>query len=350
MEEKNKQEKIDLLTIFRKIVRRKRLFYKVLPITFIAASVFILGFPRDYTTDIKLAPELSSSPGSMGGTLSSLASSFGFDISDLQTTDAITPLLYPNLMEDNKFICSLFNIQVVSADKKINTTYHDYLKKKQKPIFWLVPIDWIKNLFVSNNAAGESQTNPYQLNRTENDIANAVRGNISIKVDKKTAIITIETKAQDPLICQTIADSVKEHLQDFIIDYRTNKARIDYEYYKKLTAEAKSDYEKARQKYASLSDASTHVTLKSVELKMEDMENDLQLRFNTYTTLNTQLQAAKARVQERTPAFTVIKGAEVPIKPSSPKRMFFVAACLLIAFVVTSIYILAKDARQPRTN
>ena len=350
MEEKNKQEKIDLLTIFRKIVRRKRLFYKVLPITFIAASVFILGFPRDYTTDIKLAPELSSSPGSMGGTLSSLASSFGFDISDLQTTDAITPLLYPNLMEDNKFICSLFNIQVVSADKKINTTYHDYLQKKQKPILWLIPINWIKNLFVRNNAVGKTLTNPYQLNIDENEIAKAVRGSISIKVDKKTAIITIETKAQDPLICQTIADSVKEHLQDFIIDYRTNKARIDYEYYKKLTAEAKSDYEKARQKYASLSDASTHVTLKSVELKMEDMENDLQLRFNTYTTLNTQLQAAKARVQERTPAFTVIKGAEVPIKPSSPKRMFFVAACLLIAFVVTSIYILAKDARQPRTN
>ena len=346
MEEKKELEKIDLLVIYNKIKARRKLFYKVLPCSFIAAIVFILGFPRYYTTDIKLAPELNNSLNNMGGTLSSLASSFGFDLSDMQTTDAITPLLYPNLMEDNKFICELFNIKVVSADKEINTTYHNYLQKEQKPIIWLLPIDWGKNLF-KNKAAGDGTTiQPYHLDKAEDEIAEAVRSDISIKVDKKTAIITIEAKAQDPLICQTIADSVKSHLQDFIINYRTNKARIDYEYYKDLVTEAKSDYEKARQKYASLLDANTNISLKSVELKMEDMENDLQLRFNAYSTLNTQLQAAKARVQERTPAFTIIKGAEVPVKPSGPKRMIFCIVCVILAFAITSIYILAKDARQ----
>lgn len=351
MEEKIKEmEKIDLMIIFKILLKRKKLYYKVLPLTFIFAVIFILGFPRTYTTDIKLAPELNNNSLSNMGGISSIASSFGIDLNDLQTSDAITPLLYPNLMEDNKFICNIFNIPIESKDGEIKTNYHDYLQKHQRPILWKRPWEWIKSLFAKKSHENMHDFDPYQLDRVNHDIANAIRGNISIKVDKKTAIITIATTAQDPLICKTIADSVKEHLQDFITGYRTNKARIDYEYYKKLTEEAKEDYEKVRQKYASLSDASTHVTLKSVELKMEDMENDLQLRFNTYTMLNTQLQTAKARVQERTPAFTVIKGAEVPIKPSSPKRMFFVAACLLIAFVVTSIYILAKDARQPRTN
>jgi uncharacterized protein involved in exopolysaccharide biosynthesis len=73
------------------------------------------------------------------------------------------------------------------------------------------------------------------------------------------------------------------------------------------------------------------------------MENDLQLRFNAYTTLNTQMQASKAKVQERTPAFTVIKGASVPIKPSEPKRMIFVAFILLLTFAGTSLYILRKQ-------
>lgn len=344
MEGKN-EDKIDLLSIVNKIIGKKRLFLKVIPITFVISSIFILGFPRDYTTDIKLAPELNSSTSSMGGALSSIASSFGFDISDMQTSDAITPLLYPNLMEDNKFICSLFNIQVVSVDKKINTTYHNYLLKEQKPVIWLLPIDWIKKIFQKEKDK-EKNLDPYHLNKLDDDIAKAIRNNISIKIDKKTAIITIETKAQDPLICQTIADSAREHLQAFITEYRTNKARVDYEYYKNLTAEAKAEYEKVRQKYASMSDASTKIVLRSLELKMEDMENDLQLRFNTYSTLNTQLQAAKARVQERTPAFTIIKGAEVPIKPTGPKRMIFVLACLFVAFVATSIYILAKDVKE----
>lgn len=346
MEEKKYADKIDLLAIINKIIGRKKLFLKILPITFVISYIFILGFPREYSTDIKMAPELSSPMNGMNGTLSSIASSFGFDLNDIQTSDAITPLLYPNLMEDNKFIVNLFNVRVVSADKKTNTTYHDYLQKEQKGVIWMLPYEWIKKIFQNKVTERKGKLDPYHLTKADDDIANAVRGGISIKIDKKTAIITIDAKAQDPLICKTIADSARKHLQDFITEYRTNKARIDYEYYKKLTEEAKNDYEKARQKYASLSDASTNITLKSVELKMEDMENDLQLRYNTYSTLNAQLQAAHARVQERTPAFTVIKGAEVPIRPTGPKRMIFVIACLFMAFVGTSIYILIKDAQN----
>lgn len=345
MEEKIITDKIDLLVIFRKIISKRQLFYKVLPITFVVSIIFILGYPRYYTTDIKLAPELNSSLNNMGS-LNSIASSLGFDLNDMQTSDAITPLLYPNLMEDNKFICSLFDIQVKSVDGEINMSYHDYLQKKQKPIIWKVPIGWIKKLF-EKKGNGQSVIDPYHLDKTEDDIAKTIKGSISIKVDKKTAIISIDTKAQDPNICKIIADSVKEKLQNFITDYRTNKARIDYEYYKVLTTEAKQDYEKARQKYANMADSNTRIALKSVEMKMEDMENDLQLKFNTYTTLNTQLQAAKAKVQERTPAFTVIKGAEVPLKPTSPKRMIFTILCTLLAFVITSVYILVKDSNKP---
>lgn len=344
MEGKKETEKIDLLAIFKEIMTGKKLFYKVLPITFIASIIIILGYPRYYSTDIKLAPELNNSSSNMG-TLSSIASSFGFDLNDMQTSDAITPLLYPNLMEDNKFICGLFDIKVKSIDGKINTTYHDYLQKQQKPVFWLIPIGWIKKLFANNDAKSEGVINPYFLNRTEHSIADNIRNNVSIKIDKKTAIITISAEAQDPMICKTIADSIRDRLQEFIIDYRTSKARNDYEYYKQLAENAKHDYERSRKIYASFSDASTNIALKSIELKMEDMENDLQLKYNTYTTLNTQLQSAKAKVQERTPAFTVIKGAEVPVKPSGPKRMIFVISCVLISFAVTSIYILSKGSK-----
>jgi uncharacterized protein involved in exopolysaccharide biosynthesis len=59
----------------------------------------------------------------------------------------------------------------------------------------------------------------------------------------------------------------------------------------------------------------------------------------------TQLEAAKAKVLERTPVFTVIKGADVPIKPAGPKRMLFVAGMLLLTFIGTSAYILL-DKRQ----
>ena len=165
-----------------------------------------------------------------------------------------------------------------------------------------------------------------------------IRKNISINVDKKTAVISITVEAQDALICKTVADSVKERLQVFITNYRTNKSRIDELYYKKLVDEAKEDYEKARRIYAGYADSNMDIMLESIRAKQNDLENDMQLKYNTYTTLMTQYQTAKAKVQERTPAFTIVKGASMPIKPSGPKRLIFVLGMVVVVFVFLCIY------------
>jgi capsule polysaccharide export protein KpsE/RkpR len=280
-----------------------------------------------------------------GGTIGSIAASFGFDLSDMQTSDAITPLLYPDLMDDNGFVTSMFNILVRDAEGEIETTYYDYLKNHQKDAWFKYPLHWIKELLPKDADSNEENVafDPYDLSRADNDIAEAIRGNIKISIDKKTGVITIVTKAQDKLICKTLADSVMSQLQEFIIDYRTNKARNDYEYYKKLVADAKSDYETVRRKYGATSDANMEVTMKSMELLLTDLENDMQLKFNTYTTMCTQLEAAKAKVQDRTPAFTIIEGAAVPVKPAGPKRMIFVIGMMFLTFIGTAFYITKKD-------
>lgn len=346
MEENNikkNPEVIDLRVVFKKIWDNKKLFYKVLPIVFILSCIYIFSLPRYYTSEVRLAPEMESS--GTGGVLGSLASSFGFDLSDMQTSDAITPLLYPDLMEDNGFVSSLMNIKVTSQDEEISATYHDYLKSFQKKAWWSYPLAWLKSLLPKKEDKGGSKNgyDPYNISLNEDGIFGKARDNITIGIDKKTGVITINAKAQDALICKTLADSIKDRLQVFITEYRTNKARTDYNYYKELTENAKREYEKARQQYGSLSDANSKTALRSVELKIEDMENDMQLKFNAYTTMNTQLQAAKAKVQERTPAFTVIKGASVPVKPAGPKRMIFVAAMLFLSILGTAFYIVKDD-------
>lgn len=340
--QKQQPEVIDLRIVLKKIWNNRRLFYKVWLIVFVVSSIYIVSKPRYYTSDVRLAPEMESS--GTGGALSSLASSFGFDLGNMQTSDAITPFLYPDLMEDNGFIASLLGIKVTSQDGEISTNYHDYMKSCQKKAWWGYPIDWLKDLLpkAADMGGSKGSYDPYNLTKKEDGIYEKIRNAITLDLDKKTGVISIQVEAQDPLICKMLADSVKEKLQIFITEYRTNKARIDYEYYKKLSEEAKHEYEKARQIYGSLSDANTKIALRSVELKMADLENDMQLKFNAYTTLNAQLEAAKAKVQERTPAFTVLKGASVPIKPAGPKRMIFVAAMLFLATFFTIGYLL-KD-------
>ncbi len=334
---------IDFRAVFREIKKRKSLFFKVLSITFVLSILYILCIPRYYSTDTKMAPEVESSMA--GGTLGSIASSFGFDLSDMETSDAITPMLYPDLMEDNGFVTGLFPIKVKTQDGSVNTTYYEYLKKHQKEPWWSRMIYSVISLLPKkeeSGTGGKGKADPYILSKADDDVAGAIRNNIKLNTDKKTGVITITVKAQDRLVCKTVADSVRGHLQQFISEYRTNKARTDLEYYKKLVAEAKHDYQKARQIYGSYSDENTDLVLESYKAKREDLENEMQLKFNAYSALNTQMQAAKAKVQERTPVFTLIKGAAMPIRPAGPKRMFFVIEMLILAFIGTSLYVM-KD-------
>lgn len=346
-ETKKRPEVIDLRVVAQKIWKQKKLFCWTLPIAFVLSCVYILSIPRTYTSETTLAPEMENAMG--GGTLGSIAASFGFDLSEMQTSDAISPLLYPDLMEDNKFVTNLFNIQVATKNGDIKDSYYNYLKKHQKKAWWMYPIGWIKKMFSEddNGQGAKEKLDPYHLSKKDDNIAEIIRDNIKLSIDKRTGVISINVTSQDPLICKTVADSLTTRLQDFITDYRTSKARVDVEYYKKLTSEAKAEYEKARQRYGSYADANMDIVLESYRAKRDDLENDMQLKFNAYSTMNAQLQTAMAKVQERTPAFTIIKGAAVPIKPAGPKRMIFVAGMLFLAFIGTIVYILKEDLLSP---
>ena len=337
---------IDFRVIFKKLQEKRRVFFMTLPTAFIISSILIVCVPRYYSTETKMAPEIEN-PLS-GGALGSIASSFGINLAETKTSDAITPLLYPDLMEDNGFVTSLFNIHVTSIDGKISTSYYDYLVTCQKVPWWTSCMQGLGSLFKKENTNKRPQTpfDPYRLSATDNDVLESIKGNISIHVNSKNGVITVSATAQDPLICKTLADSVRQKLQAHITTYRTNKARTDWEYYKKLTEEAKIKYEKARQQYGRYSDANTDIVLESFRAKQNDLENDMQLKYNTYTALNTQLQSAKAKVQERTPAFTLLKGASVPVRPAGPKRMMFVLSMVFLTFVMTSLWVLRKDMSQ----
>ncbi len=334
----NNKNVVDLCLLLRKIWTKRIRYIGVLSITFILSCLHIIGYPRYYETDTKLAPEIESP--SKGGALGSIASSLGIDLSEIQSTDAITPLLYPSLLEDNKFVSNLFSVPVKTADGSIATSYYDYLANQQKQTWW----EDILSLFKRKEKVSSQKVfNPYNLTKEQSDIIDQIQHDVKLSVDSKNGVITITTQAQDPLICKTLADSVRNKLQTFITEYRTTKARNDMEYYKKLVQEAKQAYEKSRKLYTSYSDANTDLILESFRAKREDLENDMQLKFNTYTSVATQFQSAKAKVQEKTPAFTILKGATVPIKPAGPKRMLFVLTMLLVVFAIQSAWLLRKE-------
>lgn len=335
----NQNEQINISAVLHRIVEKKWKYAIILAITFVLSCCYIFPVPRYYRSSIALAPEFGDMS-NMGGGLSDIASSMGFNINGSTMSDAITPEFYPQLMKSNNYIVRLIDCPVKTADGAVNTNYYTYLQKYQKSSPLDIPIAAVKKLFAKKpQSAGKNhKLNPFKLTKEEDEIFNAIRSKISCSVDKRTNLITITVEDQDPLIAATMTNQASEQLKDFISNYRTSKTRKDLAYYQNLADKAKREYEKARQLYGSYSDANTDVMLESYKLKMSDLENDMQLKFNNYTAMNTQLQAAKAKVLEKTPVFTTVSAASVPLLPAGPKRMLFVAAMLFIAFLVSTIF------------
>lgn len=344
------KKRIDYTALWKALYAQRKLFLKTLPITFVVACLIILPQPRYYTSTVMLAPEGGNEIN--GGSLSSLASSFGFNLGGA-SNDAIYPMLYPDLFESPEFIVDILRIKVPTENldgHPIRVDYYTYLKNHQRKNWLTYPFvyayRYIKQMLSSDDelsACEDAESlNPFRLSKKDYEFLELIPKLISCSVDKKTDVATISVTDQSAEVCALMADSVRERLQLFIINYRTAKARKDLAYYQNLADSAQREYERSVKKYANYCDTHQNATLQSYISERDKLENAMALKYEAYSSMLTQVTMAKAKVQERTPAFTTLKTPTVPAKPAGPKRMIFVAAMLLLAAIGTTIYILRK--------
>ena len=349
MEENNipqEESSIDFMKIFQDIKKYKRLYYKVLAVSAVLAVIYTLSLPNYYQVTVKLSPEMSSKRST--NSLASMASMFGVNLSSgAGGSEALFPTLYPDLINSVTFHTTLFPIKIHRDKEDKVMTYYDYLLNEQKAPWWSEAIGAttkaVFSLFKSSDTKPQTTVDPFRLTKKQAAIVKSMEKRIVCDVDKKTMVITIDVTDQDALICATMADSVKHRLQNFITDYRTSKARVDLEYNKKLSVEAKARYEQARNRYTAYSDSHRGVTSQSGQTKEADLQNEMNLQQQIYQQVVAQLQQAEMRVQQETPAFTTLQSATVPVRKTGPKRAQMCLIFLFLAFLGTTGWILYKE-------
>ena len=266
--------------------------------------------------------------------------------------DALSPELYPDIVSSTPFLIELFDVKVKDQKDKIDTTLYAYLDEYQRGPWWgaitsapFKALGWVISLFKDKEEEGVAvKTDPFRLTKDEAAIATALSKRISVSVDKKTGVTTLSVTMQDPLISASLTDTVMRCLQNYITDYRTNKARHDLAFTEKLYKEAKDNYTVAQSKYASFVDANQNIILLSYRAEQERLQNEMNLAYNVYTQVAQQLQMAKAKVQEITPVYTVVQPASVPLRPAKPNKVMILIGFIFLAGVGSVGWILfVKD-------
>ncbi len=336
-----------LISLWKLLWSERRLFIKYIVIAVVVGLIYVFSVPKTYMTSVMLAPESSNS--GLSGSMSSLASLAGVNLSGM-SEDALVVDLYPSIVSSKDFLLPLLDVRVVSKESEIDTTYSGYLQYFQKSAWWGYPFKWLglglKMLRPSDEAPKAKKeadaTAVKRLTEEENALCQALQGLISCSVESITGVLTVTVADQDATISATMADTVVNRLNRFILDYRTRKARTDYEYVSALCETARKDYLRAQGEYAAFTASHTNIYAPDVKAREEYLQNESQLAYMTYSQLKAQQETSRARVLESTPVYTIVESAYVPQRAASPKKLLTLLAFIFLGGVAASCKLFYK--------
>lgn len=340
---------IDLMEYVRKLWAARKLLLKVAGVAFLLALVIHASLPTKYTAKVMLASE-----GTKGGasSLSGMAAMLGFgNFGGGTDASALNFSMASDIVASTPFILELFDTPVQTIDGKMDTTLVAYLETESQP-WWntlralpSMAIGGIKSLFASKEeVVGKEVIDPFRLTPSQMGRIGAIKSIIKAEIDKKSSMTTISVTLQDPLIAATMVDTVVVKLQEYITAYQVSKAQEDCEYWEQLYKERQNDYYTAQKNYAEYMDANKNVILQRVRTEEERLQNEMNLAYQVYSNVATQLQMARAKVQETKPSFTVFEPASVPLYPSGISAKILILGLVFLAVMAASAWVLfGKD-------
>ncbi len=340
----DKEAEIDLMDILRKIIGIRKTIYKAASIGLIIGVIIAICIPKQYTAEVTLSPEMSSNKGTG---LSGLAASFwGSDVAMGDGTDALNASLSADIVSSTPFLLELSTMEI-PASKGVNMTLNTYLDEEYVP-WWSyvigfpsIIIDGAKSLFIEEDElvySNRTNKGVIELSQKESKKIEVLKNTITAIVDKKTSMTTVAVTLQNPKVAAVLADSVVKKLQEYIIDYRTTKAKEDCIYLEKLFKERQQEYYAAQKEYANYIDSHDNIILQSVRAEQERLQNDMSLAYQVYSQVANQLQVARAKVQEEKPVFAVVEPAVVPLKPSGISKKVYVLVFIFLSVCIVMFW------------
>ncbi len=346
------EQEIDIMELLAKLWKSRRLIIRWCLIGAVIGLVAGFSIPKTYRVSATLAPEMQQR---VGSGVSSIASMMGVSLDN--SMDAIDYEMYPDVIASTPFLFELLNLNVKTKDGQIDTTLQNYILKHQKSPWWshvigapFKALGWAMDLISSEDEdeADSSELQIYNLPKDERMAIKYLSKKISVVVDKKTGKTKMSLEMQDPLVAATVLNAVLDNLKAYMSEYRTSKSRQDVENLSLICEERKADYYAAQKAYAQYTDANKNIVQNSTKAEGQRLQQEMNLAYQVYSQVATQLEGARIKVQQAKPVFAVLDPVTVPLKKSAPSKakllliFTFLGGCCAAAWVLFGKDMFAK--------
>lgn len=343
---------IDLGALFKKIISNWRTLLVWGAAAFLIGVIISFSIPKKYKVGVMLAPESTSSSGTMTSSLSSLAAMAGVNVRNSSSRDAFNPMMYPDIISSPSFLVGLFEIPVDVIDKEtkepIETTLYDYILNYTKSPWWSkvlgLPgkaVSSFIGLFKPEEEESKdiSEIDPTHMTKEQYGVAKALSKMVDMTVDQKELSVSYSVMTQDPEVSYRLAQGVLDRLREFVTEYRTEKSRKNLEYMESLFADAKESYFKAQREYARYVDANQGIVLQRVIVERQRLLNEMNLQYELYNSCAQQLQLAKAKLAEDTPVYAVLQTPSRPVRAAKPSKTVIVFAFVFLGLSACLVWL-----------
>lgn len=340
---------IDLVELVKVVWSKRKMILRNTAIGTVIGLVVAFSIPKEYKTTVKMAPENSGQSGGAGN-MGALAAMAGINIGGAGV-DGLTPSLYPDIVASTPFLMEFKDMKVTTIKDKDTYTLYEYLTEHQKSPWWsylmALPGKAIGGVFSLFSDKNEDETvekwNVFYLKPQQQGFIGSLSSKINVSEDKKSGVIMTTVQMQDPQISAELADSVVVKLQDYMINYKTEKSRKDLAYVEKLYKDAQKRYFNIQKQHAQYEDANKNVVSASYAIEKARLQNESTLAFSVYNGLAQQVEMAKAKVQQDTPVLTILEPARVSLYAEKPNKLLIVVVFVFIGICLSVISVVIKD-------
>jgi uncharacterized protein involved in exopolysaccharide biosynthesis len=343
-------DEIDLLELVKIVWNGRKTILKYIAIAGVLGILIALFSPKEYTSSTTMVPQTSKSAGNLGG-LSSLAAMAGFDIDPTKSNDALSPLVYPQILTSGPFQFELMNTPFTFSDVDHPVSIYEYYTEIASPgILSFIakytiglPGLIIQAIKGEDKKVGLGENGPIVFTKKQNDIREMMKDNISLDVDAKQGVLTLKASFREALLAAQVADQTRELLQKYITRFKVEKATDQLTFIEGRFQEKKKEFEKAQERLARYRDQNRNISGAMAGTEVERLQGEYSIALNVYNELAKQLEQAKIKVKEETPVFSVIEPAVVPNEKSKPKKAIIVFIWLFLGGIVGVGKVLGKE-------
>jgi len=360
-------------------------------ILLVTAVFFLIGMfhytftPKEFSSTATLIQEVESGGGFRGGggLLETLAGGFNFqgDSGSLSAAAAgRAPLpvsLYPIIVTSSDFQMDLIHREIKFANPDTVLSLFEYYENVHETPFRdrvyslvldmtiLLPktiYDFAKSTLrsiVSSFSSEADEAPEGEENNFENQLRNRTQfmddsavfnSNIQMISNEEKSVMMkltpkIELTAQgglttiivtlpDRLAAAMVNAALVEKLQEYITDYRIEKARANLEAVKQQEEEARIRYEEAQMELASFQDQNINLSTNIAQTRVEHLRNQRDLRFRVYNTIAQEVEQARLSLEQQMPIFNILEKPNLPSGTSTASSPLILVMLTVFGFFV----------------